>query len=507
MELTSKEKKFLANPKLMRKAFGIYAEQATIVYEYMRKLDEKPELFERFKNVHLSIDSKLKASKFGSRALTEPRITSKGQKSKITLFAQMLNPYITENNEILKEQALARYKFFNSHIANLSSRRYKTFDEVTRKKTRQVTPEERVTLYRNIRTSSANDLIRLHKTIYHEFVHSLSKYTSVVTSQNATDFGKSSQSNTDAKQKIFFIGVDPVYGYEIKKDGKRGGMLWKSVGLQYLNEGVAENVATECAYNEALFSDNPLYKSLDKDTLKHQFVLSSGYFMPICLAGMWNSVSNDELTKQSLGEKSKDSDLLEATQIFKGAFCELMEYISGNAYNPRTQSMFTEQKIDKILDKYGKCIGLCESCLNGALLEDKMSSYDLERFEFYHKEAIDPNNVLQYISNFVATTIQEEYLMATKVGEFCFKNWPQQFNQSQEFNNQQIAEPEQDIQTQEVEKDLQQIEQDEKIDKTLGNTTEEQIEQLQNEQKNIITVSNEIDIGSKDIYQDEVMVR
>lgn len=432
-ELSSKEKKFLANQKVMQKIFGAYTEQAAILYEYMRNLDAEPELFDRFRHVHLRVDTGVQKSQGStvSNGQTVTKNVNGVQYSQIKLFAMANKAYEFDsyNNKYSPENArLARCKFFNSKTAVLSSRRYHTVSMEQSKK-RTLSPEERAVLCKNLRTSSLIDLISMHKTIYHELGHSMAKHESLLETPKIRSLPKTLQDDAKKEQVVHYVGVNPVYGYLQSKNKKPAHILWQNVGYKYLEEGVVDSIATECVESE-LVLDNINLQNLDKDTVVENLrAHGSKYTTPLCLVGMWNAISNDELTKQHLGKMSANMEVYEATEIFKDLFVDYITYLTGNTYNPRTKWTFTPQKLDTILQKYTQCVDFCEQYNAARRGSNAVSQYNKERFTKYHKLATSPEIIAEQVKTYIEVGYSDREYFAQKIDEMYGGNYSQKNTQ------------------------------------------------------------------------------
>lgn len=426
MELSKKEKKFLSNPKLMRKAFGIYGVQADILYNYFREIAGEEVLFDRFKNIHIKISAGLnkRGGEVASKGENRTFNHNGRQYGQVKYYALSGENVITENGIAVQENAgLARYKFFNSRLSEATSRRFSPMPErVSRSRAR--TTGERAEIYKNVKINSQKDMLYRHKTIYHEMAHGMGRQVGLIETPAAGTVPEHAVRFAGVEQVVYYRGTNAVYGYELKDKNKRGSLLWKNVGKMYLEEGVVDSIATECVATEIESGRNPLLAGVDKAAAVRDVRENScQYTTPLGLVGMWNAVSDNELIKQHVGVQAQNAANFEATEIFKKTFGDYMVYLTGNEYNPRTQSLFTAQKLESILQKYQKCVTICEQYFGTALASGDLSRADIARFEDYHSIVTDPNVICSQIESYVSTNNREAYYLFNRVGKFCVDNW------------------------------------------------------------------------------------
>lgn len=412
--LSNREKKFLANEKQMRKQFSAYAEQASIVYEYCREFETEKEVFDRFRNIDLKIKNGY-VKKPNSRGWTEVRMRNAQQFGMVNI-----NPFNVVDNaggvsgiDYRKAPTglnYARIRFFNSRLANLTARTY-TPNATSHNVNREVVTVK-VPLQKNsqeVRVNSLYNVMRYHRTVYHEMGHALVKRTAFeLDSVSAGLLRGVLPELSDKKQIVCFGGKNPVYGYEVDKQGRSSGLLWRNAAMQYLEEGVVENIAMDCIENEIYFSDNAGFRGVDKAQFLEKMQNSVTYYSAYALVGLWNSISGNELTRQHFGGEAKDNEVLESTEIFKSLFADYVHSVVGNTYVPRTKGIFTTQKVERIAEKYEKCVDFCKKQYAISMLNNSQSGEELRDFCGKLALATNIDNLINNLKNYVEMSLNEK---------------------------------------------------------------------------------------------------
>ena len=413
--LSNREKKFLANEKQMRKHFSAYAEQASIVYEYCREFETEQEVFDRFRNIDLKIKNGY-VKKPSSRGWTEVRIRNSQQFGMVNI-----NPFSIADNlgfvhgvdyrKVPSGLNYARVRFFNSKQAKLTARTYTPIQNPQKTKNTGLTIK--VPLQKSsqeVRFDSLYNVMRYHRTVYHEMGHAMVKRT--VRELDGVNAGRLSgllPKFSDKKQMVCFSGKNPVYGYEVDKKGHIGVFLWRNAAMQYLEEGVVENIAMDCIENEIYFSDNiGRLKGIDKTQFLQKMQESVTYYSAYALVGLWNCVSGNELTRQHFGGESKNSDLIESTEIFKSLFADYIHSVVGNNYVPKTKGIFTTQKMEKIASNYEKCVDFCKKQYTISMLNSEQSNKEIRFFEDRFALATDIENLTANLESYVDMNLREK---------------------------------------------------------------------------------------------------
>lgn len=410
--LTNREKKYLTNNAKMRKQFSAYTTQACILYEYCREYESEKALFERFQNIHVKIkDGYIKMPTSRGRA----DIFLRGSQQ---VGAVSINPYNKKDTQgkekeygaqvIPVELKYARIRFFNSKLAKISSRKFTVTPR--QDKPHQKTLVSKKAPQKNnfeLKFDTLYDTMLYHRTVFHELGHSMAKRTVRDFDQVIVRKGTERERATHRNERVVFSGVNPLYSYVSDKNGLNKQITWRNTNMMYLEEGVVENIAMDCLFNEMLFGDSARFRDVDKMLFLNKMQDSVTYYSAYALVGLWNSVSNNELIRQHFGETSRNEELTEATDIFKCMFGDYVKSVVGETYAPKTTGIFTKEKAEKIAINYGKCVDFCKK--QYALLnEDSEQKTNLRGFRDCLETATNVDNLVNNMTNYINMNIHEK---------------------------------------------------------------------------------------------------
>ncbi len=435
--LSNREKKFLANTKLMNSKFFSYSPQASIFYEYCRGFESEDNLFARFKNIRLKIvDGYLKNVKShesqtqkmcqnsdkqntnGLRATSNIQSTSlklnddgewvEVSKSALSLPYERVRLFNSKQNK-LKTQAYSAYnkKSKSGKITNIS--------DFCRQKNNKKSAKNHKNNMQNINFGSVLDLLRFHRTIYHELGHSMVKHTICELDKVGVRVKKNKQ-KSGTIQMVCFNGKNAVYSYEINSKNKINRVLWRNPAMKYLEDGVVDNIAVNCVENEMIFSDSMTFSGLDKIQILEAIQSSVNKYSAFALVGLWECVSDYELTKQHFGGGTTNLELEEATEIFKAEFADFVHSVLGKSYTRGIKQVFNPQRAQIIAQNYAKCVNYCKkryafnSSQNGEFRE---ISQFVDRLDL----ATNIDNLMRELSNFIDMNAHEEKAFYTLLSE------------------------------------------------------------------------------------------
>lgn len=415
--LSNREKRFLENNGKMRKNFSAYTQQASIMYEYCREFDSERTLFERFRNVQLKIkNGALKMPNSRGRTTISVRQNEQFGTIKINAFSGEKLDNEFGGQQVPKNANYSRVRFFNSKQSKLSSRTFTPISPQNRvAKPTQNTKKIPQKSGLDIRFDTLFDTMCFHRTIYHEMAHSMNKRTVRELEHVLARRGKSAPAGDKNKvEKVVFSGVNPIYGYAVGKNGRSSGILWRNAGMMYLEEGVVENMAMDCVENELIWSDNPQLYGVDKIQFLGKMQDSVTYYSAYSLTGLWDSVSNHELTRQHLSGLIAESEQSEATEIFKTLFAEYVHSVVGNTYAPTTTGIFTTNKAEKIASTYGKCVDFCKKQYALTFSTNKHNE-SLRGFKEKLETATNIDNLIANLSNYIEMNATQKSELADKL--------------------------------------------------------------------------------------------
>lgn len=419
-DLSSIEKRFLANDKMLNRQFGEFAPLARSVYEFCRRYVSKDAIWTRFRAARLAFKKGFvkKHHLFDNNSASQ----CEGQLFGVVNIRHS-DGYDKEANSAVLERLLTRTRpprvHFNNSMKyiNIHGEKIFYFNKRAARNDRKNLTNDRFAeksspvLYGALVQNSLVQTMVLHKIFYHALGHALVARDKKVLNNRFVYWLRDLPRETTewrSMQIVSFVGQDPICGDLTNVEGDTLERLWENNALKTLEEGVVENFALECIADEFLVGGNCNSVEFEEINalIKQMQRMPNSYVLTV-LVGLWNSISEFDLLKQYLGQDVENEAVWESTAIFKKCYEAFVESMIEYSKDVKNQGSLDENKAQKIAQTYCKCVKFCEEQAIIWCIVNSGRRSKAERYNMWLELAKNMDKLGNYFANVIHCSGQE----------------------------------------------------------------------------------------------------